>query len=119
MPQNSDTGRAGYENGYGAADEIGKLLGAERIGSKSNEFVLGQTKILIKTGSSAVVTRATLARIDFIIYGFKTSDGWQLYKIDPETFEKHSSQSQSGNHDESYRLVRKKQIKEYGTHYLT
>ena len=114
MPQNSETGRQGLENGYNNADEIGALLGAARIANNSNEFRWEGKIVVIKTGSSAVVTRATLGRVAAIVYGEETDDGWVLYEIDPTVFEELSIQSRSRNHDERYRLVRRTQIREHG-----
>jgi hypothetical protein len=114
MPQNSETGRQGYETGYNNADEIGALLGAVRLSNSSNEFRWNARIVVIKTGSSAVVTRATLDRVTAIIYGEETGDGWTLYEITPKVFEELSVQSRSRNHDENYRLVRRKQIRQTG-----
>lgn len=106
MPQNSETGRQGRENGYNNADEIGALLGATRISNNSNEFRWDDEIIVIKTGSSAVVTRAMLTRVTAIVYGERKNTEWRLYKINPKVFEKLSVQSRSRNHNENYRLVR-------------
>lgn len=114
MPQDSDTGRQGFENGYRRADEIGALLGAVPISRASNEFRWGERIVVIKTGSSIVVTRATLDRVAAIIYGKRTQKGWDLYEIDPTTFERLSVQSQSSKHDQNYRLVRQTQIRTHG-----
>ena len=114
MPQNSKTGRQGYETGYNNADAIGVLLGAVRLSNKSNEFRWDGRTVVIKTGSSAVVTRATLGRVTAIVYGEETDNGWTLYEIVPKIFEELSIQSRIRNHDESYRLVRRKQIQETG-----
>lgn len=83
MPQNSDTGRRGLENGYRRADEIGALLGAVRINRSSNEFRWEDRIVLIKTGPSIIVTRATLRRVTAIICGKETRSGWELYEIEP------------------------------------
>lgn len=114
MPQNSETGRQGYETGYKNADEIGALLGAIRLSNDSNEFRWNGRIVVIKTGSSAVVTRATLGRVTAIVYGEETDNGWTLYEIAAKIFEKLSVQSHSRKHDENYRLVRRKQIRETG-----
>ena len=114
MPQNLKTGRQGRENGYKNANEIGALLGAARIFSNSNEFRWNNKVVVIKTGSSAVVTRAMLARVTAIVYGKKKNSEWKLYEIDPKEFEKLSIQSSSRNHNENYRLVRRTQIREHG-----
>ena len=114
MPQNSETGRQGRENGYNKADEIGALLGATRISNNSNEFRWDDKVIVIKTGSSAVVTRAMLTRVAAIVYGVWTNAEWSLYEINPSVFEKLSVQSRSRNHNERYRLVRRTQIRENG-----
>jgi hypothetical protein len=114
MPQNWETGRLGRENGYKRADEIGALLGAARLSNKSNEFQWDARIVVIKTGSSAVVTRATLRRVAAIVYGEKTGGGWRLYEMTPTKFAELSVQSHSRNHDENYRLVRRTQIREHG-----
>ncbi len=114
MPQNADTGRQGHENGYNNADQIGELLDAVRVTRISNEFRWNGRIVVIKTGPSAVVTRATLARVAAVVYGDETNTGWALYEIDPETFEQLSVRSQSSNHNENYRLVRRSQIREHG-----
>ncbi len=113
MPQDDDSGRRGRLNGYRNADLIGEQLGAVRISQRSNEFQWNDRIILIKTGSSAIVTRATLERVQAVIYGVAV-DGWTLYEIDPETFEELSVASASRNHDETYRRVRRTQIRENG-----
>jgi hypothetical protein len=115
MPQNTETGQQGLENGYSNADQIGALLGATRVSNNSNEFRWKGMVVVIKTGASAVVTRATLARVAFVVYGEKTAEGWTLYKIDPATFDHLSVQSQSRNHNENYRLVRRSKIRNNGT----
>lgn len=115
MPQSTETGRQGYKNGYGNADQIGALLGAKRISKNSNEFLWNGKVVVIKTGQSAVVTRAMLAKVGAVVYGEKMGDGWVLYEIDPAAFERLSVRSQSNNHDENYRLVRRSQIKDNGT----
>lgn len=71
MPQDSETGRQGCASGYSRADKIGALLGAERLAKNSNEFRWDSRIVVIKTGSSAVVTRATLGRVVAIVYGSK------------------------------------------------
>jgi hypothetical protein len=114
MPQNADTGRQGLWNGYSNADQIGDLLGAVRVASNSNKFRWNDRIVVIKTGSSAVVTHATLAKVAAVVYGDETNTGWVLYEIDPETFEQLSVRSQSNNHNEDYRLVRRSQIREHG-----
>jgi hypothetical protein len=114
MPQNSVTGRQGRDNGYSKADEIGTVLGAARLSSKSNEFRWDGRIVVIKTGSSAVVTRAILGKVAAIVYGEETDGGWILYEIAPTIFEELSVQSRSRNHDEKYRLVRRTQIREHG-----
>jgi hypothetical protein len=114
MPQTSETGRQGRENGYNRADAIGALLGAARLAKNSNEFEWGGRIVLIKTGPSAVVTRATLSRVAAIVYGEETNDGWILYEIAPTIFEALSVQSCSRKHGENYRLVRRTQIREHG-----
>ena len=114
MPQNSETGRQGRENGYNNADEIGALLGATRISNNSNEFRWDDKVVVIKSGSSAVVTRAMLIRVAAIVYGERKNAEWRLYEIDPVEFENLSVQSRSRNHDENYRLVRRTQIREHG-----
>jgi hypothetical protein len=114
MPQNADTGRQGFENGYRRADEIGALLGADRINNNSNDFIWNERTVVIKTGPSVIATRATLSRVAAIIYGKATSRGWDLYEIDPTTFEQLSVQSPSSGHNERYRLVTRKQIREHG-----
>jgi len=114
MPQNLETGRLGRENGYKRADEIGALLGAARLSNKSNEFQWDGRIVVIKTGSSAVVTRATLRRVAAIVYGEKTGGGWRLYEMTPAKFAELSVQSHSRNHDENYQLVRRTQIREHG-----
>lgn len=63
MPQDSETGRQGIENGYNHADEIGALLNARRVSNNSNEFDWKGSRVVIKTGSSAVVTRALLIEL--------------------------------------------------------
>ena len=114
MPQDSETGRQGCASGYSRADKIGALLGAERLAKNSNEFRWDSRIVVIKTGSSAVVTRATLGRVAAIVYGEETNDGWILYEIAPTLFEALSIQSRSRNHDENYRLVRRTQIRDHG-----
>jgi hypothetical protein len=114
MPQNADTGRQGLENGYRRADEIGAVLGAVRINRNSNEFRWEERIVVIKTGPSIIVTRATLRRVTAIIYGKESRNGWELYEIDPTTFELLSVQSQSSGHNENYRLVRQTQIRGHG-----
>jgi hypothetical protein len=114
MPQNSETGRQGRKNGYSRADQIGALLGATRISNNSNEFRWDDKVVVIKTGSSAVVTRAMLTRVNAIVYGERTNAEWRLYEIDPTVFEKLSIQSRSKNHNEKYRLVRRTQMREHG-----
>ena len=114
MPQTRETGHQGRQNGYKRADSIGALLGAARLAEASNVFQWGGRVVLIKTGSSAVVTRATLDRVAAIVYGEETKDGWILYEIAPTTFEALSAQSCSTKHDEKYRLVRRAQIREHG-----
>jgi len=114
MPQNADTGRQGRENGYRRADEIGALLGAARTSTNSNDFRWEGRTVVIKTGSSVVVTRATLSRITAIIHGARTYNGWVLYEIDPITFEQLSVQSRSSKHNQNYRLVRQRQIRDHG-----
>jgi hypothetical protein len=69
MPQNSETGRQGYETSYNNADTIGTLLGAVRLANNSNEFRWNDRTVVIKSGSSAVITRATLGRVTAIVYG--------------------------------------------------
>jgi hypothetical protein len=81
MPQNADTGPQGLENGYRRANEIGALLGAARISNNSNDFRWEGRTVVIKTGSSVVVTPATLRRAAAIIYGKETRNGWELYEI--------------------------------------
>lgn len=114
MPQNADTGRRGLENGYRKADEIGALLGAVRINRSSNEFRWENRIVLIKTGPSIVAIRDTLRRVTAIICGKETRNGWELYEMDPTTFEQLSVQSQSSGHNENYRLVRQGQIRDHG-----
>lgn len=114
MPQNTATGRKGRENGYIRADEIGILLGAVRISYKSNEFCWKNKVVLIKTGPSAVVTRATLAKVESIIYGERVDVEWRLYQIDPDEFERLSVQSRSRSHNENYRSVSRKQMRYHG-----
>ena len=114
MPQNSETGRKGRENGYNRANQIGALIGAARLTNSSNEFRWNDRNVVIKTGSSAVVTRAMLARVAAIVYGEETDDGWILYEVAPTIFEELSIQSRSKNHDEKYRLVRRTQIRKHG-----
>lgn len=114
MPQNRETGRQGRKNGYNRADKIGELLGATRISNNSNEFRWNDKVVVIKTGSSAVVTRAMLDRVAAIVYGEWINAEWKLYKIEPTVFEGLSIQSHSRNHNENYRLVRRKQIRENG-----
>lgn len=116
MPQNAETGQQGYRNGYNYADEIGVMLKATRKNKTSNEFTRQDGKsLLIKTGSPAVVaTRATLGRIDFIIYGDRSDGSWVLYEICPKKFEDLSGQSRSRNHNENYRSVSRTLIREHG-----
>ena len=114
MPQNPETGRQGLENGYNNADAIGSPLGAVRLANNSNEFRWRGRVVVVKTGSSAVVTRATLARVAVIVYGEQTAAGWELYEIDPATFERLSVASRSRKHNENYRLVRRTQIRDNG-----
>jgi hypothetical protein len=92
------------------------MLGARRISYKSNEFQWGNKRVVIKTGSATVVTRAMISRVSSIVYGEWKIDGWNLYEIDTDVFEKLSIQSRSRNHNENYRFVRGKQIKENGRH---
>jgi ribosomal protein L25 (general stress protein Ctc) len=114
MPQNAVTGRQGLVNGYNNADQIGVLLGAVRLANNSNEFRWQGRVVVIKTGSSVVVTRATLGRVAAVIYGEETDNGWILYELDPATFEQLSVQSRSRIHNENYRLVRRTQIRDHG-----
>ena len=114
MPQNAETGRQGLVNGYGNADQIGKLLGAVRVANNRNDFLWKDRIVVIKTGPSAVVTRATLARVSAVVYGEETANGWLLYEIDPATFEALAVTSQSSGHNENYRLVRRSQIRNQG-----
>ncbi len=114
MPQNAESGCQGLEHGYRNADLIGALLGATRIANNSNEFRWKGRTVVIKTGSSVVVTRATLARVATVVYGEETASGWVLYEIDPATFEGLSVTSQSSKHNENYRLVRRTQIRDNG-----
>ncbi len=115
MPQNAETGRQGRENGYRNADEIGTLIGAARISNKSNVFRWNRKLVVIKTGSSAIVTRPLLAKVEAIIYGEWKHDEWHLYEIGTKVFEKLSKESQSRKHNEEYRLVRRSQIREHGS----
>ncbi|QDV26362.1 hypothetical protein [Aureliella helgolandensis] len=114
MPQDSETGRQGLENGYNHADAIGALLRANRLSNSSNEFDWNGSRVVIKTGSSAVVTRAALERVDAVVYGEATAQGWTIYRVEPRAFDENSIQSQSSNHNENYRLVRRAQIREIG-----
>jgi hypothetical protein len=115
MSQNAETGRKGYINGYERADEIGALLGAARISKRNNDFMWQDQIIVIKTGPSVVVTRSTLARVMFVVYGERKDAEWKLYQIDPTTFEKLSVQSRSRNHNENYRSVHSTKIREHGS----
>jgi len=79
-----------------------------------NDFRWGGKLVVIKTGSSAGVTRTTLGRVAAIVYGEETADRWILYEFAPSKFEELSVQSKSRNHDENYRLVRLAQVWEHG-----
>ena len=114
MPQNSETGRKGFENGYKGADEIGTLLGAARISYRSNEFRWKDNLVVIKTGPSVVVTRAILSRVKSIIYGEWKNNKWNLYEIKPDIFEMLSVRSLSKKHNEKYRHVGQQKIKGSG-----
>ena len=114
MPQNHKTGREGLENGYSRANQIGALIGAERLSNSSNEFRWNGRIVVIKTGSSAVVTRAMLNRVAAVVYGEKKDGDWILYKITSQKFEVLSDQAQSKNHAEKYRRVHRTQIRKYG-----
>lgn len=114
MAQTSETGRKGCENGYKRADEIGILLSAVRLSKKSNEFRWGDRIVVIKTGPSAVVTRASLGRVAAIVYGEKNDDDWFLYEISPIKFEGLSRPSRSARHSDNYRLVSGTRIREQG-----
>ena len=114
MPQDSETGRQGYENGYERANHIGSLIGATRIGRASNEFTWRERRVAIKTGPSVVLTRSTLSRIDAIVYGYQEQGVWTLYEMAPRRFEELSVSSQSRKHTDDYRLVRRAQFLEHG-----
>ena len=114
MPQDSETGRQGLENGYNHAGVIAELLNAKRVSNNSNEFDWAGSRVVIKTGSSAVVTRAILDRVDVVVYGEETDEGWAIYRVEPRVFNENSIQSQSKNHNENYRLVRRSQIRKIG-----
>ena len=115
MPQNEDTGRAGAQAGYSNADAVAKLIGATRVRPGSNDFTWEDKNIVIKTGGSgAVVTRATLSRVALVLYGYSVGEVWELYTIESSAFENLSSQSRSSGHDETYRQVTKKKLRENG-----
>ena len=114
MPQDRETGRKGAEKGYSNADVIGALIRAERIGKNSNEFLWGDRRVVIKSGPSAVVTEATLSRVDAVIFGEQQGGGWVVYEVDPQTYQQASVASKSPSHDDSYRQVSKVQIRQIG-----
>ena len=114
MPQNVETGRQGYENGYGNADEIGSLLGASRVERNANIFKWNGRHIVIKSGPSAVVTLATLERVKAVVYGVRMGTVWELYEIARETFKGCSGKSKSKRHGDNYRLMSRGKIREHG-----
>jgi hypothetical protein len=116
MPQNAQTGRDGRDRGYADADAVANTIGAQRIGPNSNEFMLRNRRISIKTGGPAVVvTRATLGRVDSVLVGENPGGLWDLYEVDPPTFEQNSVQSLSSGHDDNYRSVPLTLVRNIGT----
>jgi hypothetical protein len=114
MAQTTETGRQGVVNGYNNADGIAALIGAVRVSHGTNDFRLGERLIVIKTGSSTVITESTLSRVDAIYYGEYRDGGWAVYEIAPQTYHALSAPSRSPKHDERYRLVRRTQIRQHG-----
>jgi hypothetical protein len=114
MGQTRETGDEGRKNGYRRADEIAALIGAVRVSPISNEFESAGRRIVIKTGPSAVITEATLSRVEAVFYGEYRDGGWAVYELDPQSYRGLSVPSRSTNHDESYRQVRKTQIRQFG-----
>jgi hypothetical protein len=114
MGQTIESGRRGAASGLINADEIAAIIGATRIKPYINVFQLGERLIVIKTGPSAVITEATLSRVDAVFYGEQTDGGWMIYEINPQTYQGLSVPSRSRKHDERYRQVRKTQIRQHG-----
>jgi hypothetical protein len=115
MPQDSESGIRGVANGYKNANEIATLIGAARRSKSANLFGLGEERVVIKTGSSAVVTLTTLANVDAVVYGFQQYGHWEVYRIAPAAFETVSVASRSKGHDDRYRSVRKTLIRDNGS----
>ena len=101
MSQDRESGARAREFGYDMAHLVAQFLGASLIRpGRSNEAILGNTRILIKSAhwrvSEIGATRATLDRIDRIISALEDSnDSFTLYEVLREWYLREMRQSGS------------------------
>lgn len=91
MPQNRESGAAASEWGLETARSIANVLGAQMIGTNSNEALFHDDKIVIKcarrTTTRVGVTFKMLESLDKVIGAFEQDDGWfELWSLTPQQY---------------------------------
>ena len=101
MPQDRDSGDRARKFGYYMAQKVANRLGATLINpSRSNEAILNNRRILIKSANYGVpqigATPATLDRVEAIIAALQDKDeAYTLYEVTPSWFRLRMSPSRS------------------------
>ena len=100
MPQDKESGEKGNEYGLETARKVASAIGAEMLGSASNEAIYRGKNVVIKcarvTTSSIGVTFKMQKSVSDVIAALEQPDGkYKIFALDIKVFRSKQKQSQS------------------------